>query len=118
RREARLTGGSLDLGLQIIDGETTRRHVTLTTQDRMRHVVLLGKTGSGKSYLLRHMCEQDIEKDRGFIFFDLHGDATPFLLQAINSRERRERRHLRDKVILIDPSDALMSVGLNPLEAK
>jgi energy-coupling factor transporter ATP-binding protein EcfA2 len=82
----------------------------------MRHVVVLGKTGSGKSYLLRHMSEQDIAKDRGFIYYDLHGDATPFLMQAINARERRERRHLSDKLVLIDPSDPIMSVGLNPLE--
>ena len=82
----------------------------------MRHVVVLGKTGSGKSYLLRHMCEQDIEKDRGFVYFDLHGDATPFLLRRINARERREHRHLSDKTIVIDPADPIMSVGLNPLE--
>jgi energy-coupling factor transporter ATP-binding protein EcfA2 len=82
----------------------------------MRHVVVLGKTGSGKSYLLRHMSQQDIEKDRGFIYFDLHGDATPFLMQVINARERRERRHLSDKLVVIDPSDPIMSVGLNPLE--
>jgi energy-coupling factor transporter ATP-binding protein EcfA2 len=116
RREARFQGGSLDLGFRVVDDETTKRHVTLTNQDRMRHVVVLGKTGSGKSYLLRHMSQQDVEKDRGFIYFDLHGDATPFLMQAINARERRERRHLSDKLVLIDPSDPIMSVGLNPLE--
>src|SRR5262249_60552382 len=47
-----------------------------------------------------------------------NGDATPFLLRAITAREARERRHLSDKVILIDPSDPLMSVGLNPLETE
>jgi energy-coupling factor transporter ATP-binding protein EcfA2 len=116
RRGARFEGGSLNLGFRVVDEEVTRRRVTLTTQDRMRHVVVLGKTGSGKSFLLRHMSEQDIEKDRGFIYFDLHGDATPFLMQVINARERRERRHLSDKLVLIDPSDPIMSVGLNPLE--
>src|SRR5207248_319390 len=73
---------------------------------------------SGKSYLLRHMSEQDIERDRGLIYFDLHGDATPFLLKVINARERREHRHLSGKLIVIDPSDPIMSVGLNPLEAE
>jgi len=116
RRGARFEGGSLDLGFRVVDDETTKRHVTLTSQDRMRHVVVLGKTGSGKSYLLRYMSQQDIEKGRGFIYFDLHGDATPFLMQAINTRERREHRHLSDRLVLIDPSDPIMSVGLNPLE--
>jgi hypothetical protein len=90
--------------------------VTLNSRERMRHMVVLGKTGSGKSYLLRYMSEQDIEKGRGFINLDLHGDATPFLLRRINARERREHRHLSDKLIVIDPADPIMSVGLNPLE--
>jgi uncharacterized protein DUF87 len=116
RRGARSEGGSLDLGYRV-EEHVTRGHVTLPNRERMRHVVVLGKTGSGKSFLLRHMSQQDIERDRGFIYFDLHGDATPFLLATITAREARERRHLSDKVILIDPSDPLMSVGLNPLEA-
>jgi hypothetical protein len=115
-RGARHEGGSLNLGYRVADERVTRQRFTLTSRERMRHVVVLGKTGSGKSYLLRYMCQQDIEKDRGFIYLDLHGDATPFLLRTINARERRERRHLRDKVILIDPADPIMSVGLNPLE--
>jgi len=116
RREARFHGGSLDLGYRADDGHVTRRRLTLTSRERMRHVVVLGKTGSGKSYLLRHMSQQDIEKGRGFIYFDLHGDATPFLLRTINLRERREHRHLSDRLILIDPADPIMSIGLNPLE--
>ena len=116
RRGARFQGGSLNLGSRVVDGRSTHSQVTLTSRERMRHMVVLGKTGSGKSYLLRHMSEQDIARDRGFIYLDLHGDATPFLLRKINARERREHRHLSDKLILIDPSDPIMSVGLNPLE--
>jgi len=116
RRGARFGGGSLDLGYRVTDGRPTKSRVTLTSRERMRHVVVLGKTGSGKSYLLRHMSEQDIEKNRGFIYLDLHGDATPFLLRRINARERREHCHLSDRLILIDPADPIMSVGLNPLE--
>lgn len=116
RRGARFQGGSLDLGYRADDGQVTRGHVTLTSRERMRHVVVLGKTGSGKSYLLRHMSQQDIDKGRGFIYFDLHGDATPFLLRSVNLRERREHRHLSDRLILIDPADPIMSIGLNPLE--
>jgi energy-coupling factor transporter ATP-binding protein EcfA2 len=118
RREARSESGSLDLGYRVSDEVVTKRHVTLTSGERMRHLLILGKTGSGKSYLLRHMSEQDIERDRGLVYFDLHGDATPFLLRVINARERREHRHLNGKLIVIDPSDPIMSVGLNPLEAE
>jgi energy-coupling factor transporter ATP-binding protein EcfA2 len=116
KREARQEHGSLDLGFRVSDGEVTRRHAGLNNGRRTMHTAILGKTGSGKSSLLRYLSQQDIEADRGFIYFDLHGDATPFLLRTINARERRLRRHLSDKLIIIDPADPIVSVGLNPLE--
>lgn len=116
RREARFEGGSLDLGFRAIDGEVSRRHVTLGNSRRAMHIAVLGKTGSGKSSFLRHLAAQDIAADRGFLYFDLHGDTTPFLLGRINERERQEHRHLSDRLILIEPGDPNVSVGLNPLE--
>lgn len=107
---------SLDLGSRVVDGQVTRQHVGLSSARRAMHIAVLGKTGTGKSSFLRYLSQQDIEADRGFLYFDLHGDATPFLLQAINARERRLHRHLSDKLILIEPADPLVSVGFNPLE--
>jgi len=107
---------SLDLGFRVIDGEATRRHVKLSATQRAAHIAVLGKTGSGKSSLLRYLCSQDIAAGRGFLFFDLHGDATPFLLATISARERQLRRHLSDKLVLIEPADPTVSAGLNPLE--
>src|SRR5215831_6705721 len=118
RRGARSEGAALNLGLRVIDGSVTRRPFGISNVRRAQHIAVLGKTGTGKSSFLRHLCVQDIEADRGFVYFDLHGDATPFLLRAINARERRERKHLSDKLIIIDPADPLVSVGLNPLENK
>ncbi|HET9285296.1 MAG TPA: DUF87 domain-containing protein [Candidatus Angelobacter sp.] len=118
RRGARSEGAALDLGFRVIDGSVTRRHFGISNARRATHLAVLGKTGTGKSSFLRHLCVQDIEADRGFVYFDLHGDATPFLLRAINARERRLRRHLSDKLVIIDPADPLVSVGLNPLENK
>jgi Type IV secretion-system coupling protein DNA-binding domain len=108
--------GSLDLGYRVVDGQITRSHVSMTNTRRATHIAVLGKTGSGKSSFLRYLAEQDIASDRGFLYFDLHGDATPLLLRTINARERQERRHLSDKLILIEPADSVVSVGLNPLE--
>ncbi len=116
RREAWQVVGSLVLGLRLMDGQVTRRQVTLSNTRRAMHIAVLGKTGSGKSSFLRYLAQQDIEADRGFVYFDLHGDTTPFLLRTINARERRERRHLSDKLIIIEPADPIVSVGLNPLE--
>jgi hypothetical protein len=88
----------------------------LSCARRTTHLALLGVTGSGKSSLLRRMAVSDIAAGRGFIWFDLHGDATPFLLAAIAERERKIERHLSDRVVLIAPADREYSVGFNPLE--
>ena len=116
RRGAWQEGGSLDLGFKVHDEEISRRRISLTNTRRTMGVALLGKTGTGKSSLLRYLAAQDIAADRGFAFFDPHGDATPYLLRTINDRERRERRHLSDKLILIQPADDIVSVGLNVVE--
>jgi energy-coupling factor transporter ATP-binding protein EcfA2 len=107
---------NLALGQRVIDDQVTRRSVFLSTTSRTMHVAVIGKSGSGKSSLLKYMSKQDIEADRGFVYFDLHGDATPFLLRTINARERHLRRHLSDRLVVIAPSDPELSVGLNPLE--
>jgi hypothetical protein len=115
RREARFEGGT-ELGLRVADGAVTRQRVTISNARRAMHIAVLGKTGTGKSSFLRHLAEQDIAADRGFLYFDLHGADTPLLLRAINARERSEHCHLSGKTILIEPADPAVSVGLNPLE--
>src|ERR1700733_12529099 len=116
RKEAREQTAGISLGSQVVDDATSRRSYPLSCTTRMTHVAVLGKTGSGKSSLLRSMAQQDVAAGRGFIWFDLHGDATPFLLKTIAERERRLQRHLSDRVVLIAPADCEVSVGFNPLE--
>lgn len=108
--------GGLDLGFVVQDGQTTSSHFRLGQIKRMEHVAILGKTGTGKSTLLRYMARQDIEHGRGFCFFDLHGDATPALIELVAEQERRTRSDLSSKLIVIEPGDLDFSVGLNVLE--
>jgi energy-coupling factor transporter ATP-binding protein EcfA2 len=115
-RDSRTHLRSLDIGMRVRDGEPTRRHVSLGATQRTTHIAVIGKSGSGKSSLLKYMGQQDIEADRGFVYFDLHGDAAPFLLRSIAARERKLRRHLSDRLVVIAPGDNELSVGLNPLE--
>ncbi len=116
RAQARFERGSLDLGFRAVDGEVTRRHVGVSNTRRTTHIAAVGKTGVGKSSWMRYLSHQDIEHDRGFLKFDLHGEETPDLLRTVNARERREHSHLDYKLILIEPADGLVSVGVNPLE--
>lgn len=113
---ARQESGSLDLGFRVIDGGIARAVVSMSNTRRTMHTTVLGKTGSGKSRFLHHIAQQDIEADRGFCYFDFHGESLTFLLRTIRAREMRERRHLSDQLIIIDPTDPLISVGFNPFE--
>jgi len=116
KRESREQTSGISLGLRVADDSVSRRQYTVTCAQRTMHIAVLGKTGSGKSSLLRSMAQQDIASGRGFMWFDLHGDATPFLLKTIAERERKLQRHLSDRVVLISPADRECSVGFNPLE--
>jgi hypothetical protein len=115
-REARAYLKPLEIGVRVFDEEPTRRRISLDTTQRTMHVAVVGKSGTGKSSLLKHMSQQDIDAGRGFVYFDLHGDATPFLLRSIAAREQKLRRHLSDRLVVIAPGDPELSVGLNPLE--
>lgn len=120
RRRRKNSGkqSGLNFGLVIRDGQVTKARFSVGHGKRAEHVAVLGKTGSGKSYFLRHLMSQDISAGHGFVAFDLHGDATPFLLQRLAEREQREHIDLSEKVIVIDPADAYSSIGLNVLETR
>lgn len=111
-------GVRLDLGFQVVDGEVQRGRAYLPDSKRCEHIAILGKTGQGKSFFLRHLSGQDIRGRSGFVFFDLHGDTTPFLLRMVAAEERRRGTDLSDRLIVIEPADPDVSIGLNVLEAQ
>src|SRR5215207_10111847 len=106
----------LRVGNRIIDGEVRRSTVIIPHARRPEHIAVLGRTGSGKSSLLRYFCTQDISFSRGFVFFDLHGDATNALLAHVAEEEQKRGSDLSSRLIVIDPADRNLSVGLNVLE--
>lgn len=108
----------LFLGWRVVDEAVTRSKVTVPHVRRATHMALLGRTGTGKSSLIRWFCEQDIRADRGFFVFDIHGELTPAVLSLIMAEEHQRKQDLSDRVIVIDPGDASYSVGLNPLEER
>jgi hypothetical protein len=112
------TGSRLDLGFQVIDGEVQRSRAYLPDSKRCEHAAILGKTGQGKSFFLRHLSGQDVRNRSGFVFFDLHGDTMPFLLRLVAAEERRRGVDLSDRLIVIEPADPEFSIGLNVLEAQ
>ncbi len=87
------------------------RPVFLSDADRLRHMYIIGKTGTGKSELLKNMMMQDIKNGKGICFIDPHGDAAEQLLEMIPP-ERAE------DVIYFDPADTERPIAMNLLEAK
>ena len=117
RRKTKPEGHGVTLGFQVVEETVTARRVTLSQTRRTMHIAVLGKTGSGKSSLLRFLAQQDIEAGRGVLYFDLHGDTAPFLLGVVAAQEAKLGQELHEQLIYIAPGDKESSVGLNPLEA-
>lgn len=97
----------LYLGKSIYRG--MERPIYMSNDDRRRHIYIIGKTGVGKSELLKKMILQDIKSGQGVCFIDPH-DTIDKLLELIPP-ERAE------DVIIFDPSDTERPVALNMLEA-
>lgn len=118
RRRRSAAASGLLIGSRVVDEALTTTRVTIPHSRRAMHIALLGRTGTGKSSLLRWFCEQDIKAGRGFFVFDIHGELTPAILSLIAAEERRLGADFSERIIVIDPADTAYSVGLNPLEAR
>lgn len=98
----------------FILGENTHRRVktkaSLNIEQRLRHIHIIGKTGTGKSTLLVNMIKQDIEAGRGIAVLDPHGDLIDKIVELIPEERIGD-------VILLDPSDTEYPIGFNILEA-
>lgn len=96
------------LGVSAYRG--VKRAVYISDEDRRRHMYIIGKTGTGKTEMLKEMILQDIKAGRGICFMDPHGDAIEDILKLIPA-ERAE------DVIYFNPGDTERPLGLNLLEA-
>lgn len=102
------SGYSLILGENRHGGVT--RHVTLSPEQRTRHMYVVGASGTGKSTLLLNLICQDIDQGQGLAVLDPHGD----LIDQILARIPKERI---EDVVLFDPSDDEYPIGFNILSA-
>src|SRR5579871_4940184 len=79
-------------------------------KDRLQHIYVIGKSGTGKSTLLQSMALSDIRRGNGLCIIDPHGDLAESLIQAI-PEERKE------DLIYFDASDMEHPIAFNPLHA-
>lgn len=95
------------LGLATFRGQA--RKFGLLPSDRLRHLALLGKTGMGKTTLLRQLVRSDLRAGQGLALIDPHGDLVEELLGAVPT-------HRTNDIVLFDAADAHHPLSLNLLD--
>jgi len=91
------------------DYRNKRQKFGIKSEDRARHLYVIGKTGMGKSTLLDNMAIQDIQNGNGVAFLDPHGSSADLLLDYI------PKERVND-VLYFAPSDADYPISFNVLE--
>jgi TraM recognition site of TraD and TraG/Type IV secretion-system coupling protein DNA-binding domain len=87
--------------------------VALSPEARMRHLYLLGATGTGKTNLLLRLIESDIRSERAFCVIDLRGDLVDRILLRLAAAAPPDA--WRERLLLVDLRDGGHTVGFNPL---
>jgi type IV secretory pathway TraG/TraD family ATPase VirD4 len=94
------------LGTNERDGSS----VTVQGETRRKHMAIFGKSGVGKTTLMRNMIVADLFNGNGVTVIDPHGSLVEDLLESI-PRDRT------NDVIYFNPADPERVIGLNILES-
>ena len=81
----------------------------IKTDDRRRHMYLIGKTGMGKSTILENMIVDDIRAGHGVAVVDPHGDLAEKIIEFIPSDRVKD-------VVYFNPSDINFPIAFNIVE--
>jgi hypothetical protein len=95
------------IGLHLFEGK--KSDVFISEIDRLRHVYVVGQTGTGKTTLLKRMILEDIVNGNGLVMIDPHGDLFNEVCGLIPENRIED-------VVILDPTDMEYPVGLNLLE--
>lgn len=85
-----------------------RQRFGILPDDRRRHLLLLGKTGMGKSTLLQQLIAADVRAGKGVALIDPHGDLAESVLQCVPSNRTND-------VVLFDAGDTHHPLSFNVL---
>lgn len=92
------------LGYNIFRG--AKKRINIAPEDRLRHMYVIGQTGTGKSQFIFNLAVQDMLNGEGFAYIDPHGDDAVKLLGMV-PKERAE------DIIYFCPADMDYPLGLN-----
>ncbi|WP_417197741.1 type IV secretory system conjugative DNA transfer family protein [Bizionia sp.] len=92
-----------------VDFRDDKRLFGIYQHDRLFGMYLLGKTGSGKTNLMKTLIYQDVFQQRGFCLLDINGDLLKEVLAFIPEHRKKD-------VVYLDVSNPNLSLGYNPLK--
>jgi hypothetical protein len=93
----------------ITNFRNEKRPFGIKDTDRLNHIYVIGKTGTGKSTLLLNMAISDIVRGNGICLIDPHGDIAEKILDHV------PKERIKD-VIYFNPADESYVIGFNPLQ--
>ncbi|MBV9330203.1 MAG: type IV secretion system DNA-binding domain-containing protein, partial [Alphaproteobacteria bacterium] len=110
RAHGRLSGHAGKMEVSYF-GETNHRRdfrrFGIKQLDRLSHIYLIGRTGTGKSTLMETLARQDLEAGRGLCVIDPHGDLVERLRDHAETTGRA--------CLYWDAADVRQRFGFNPL---
>lgn len=86
-----------------------RKVFGIKTDDRRRHVYVVGKTGTGKTTLLKNMMISDILAGNGVAVADPHGEFAESILDYVPE-------HRINDVVYFNPADLDFPIAFNAME--
>jgi hypothetical protein len=124
QRRLRLVGGGIERQRSnesreprpfALGVETDReaRPFRVNAQDRLRHLLLNGQPGAGKSECLGNMIRHDIATGTGCCLLDPHGGLVDKLLTSPGMTPEQ-----MDRIVVVDPADSERPVGIDLLNAR
>ena len=95
--------------IAITDYRDIRKKFGIKEKNRRGHMYIIGKTGTGKSTLIKNMAMSDIRSGKGLALIDPHGDLAEELLHLIPAKRIKD-------IIYFNPGDLEHPIAFNPLE--
>ena len=93
----------------VTDYRDIQKKFGIKEKNRRGHIYIIGKTGTGKSTLIKNMAISDIKSGKGLALIDPHGDLTEDVLNFI------PKKRVKD-VVYFNPGDLEYPIAFNPLE--
>jgi hypothetical protein len=94
----------------ITNFRNQRQRFGIKDKDRLQHIYVIGKSGTGKSTLLENMAISDIERGNGLAVIDPHGDIAEDILKFVPEERIKD-------VIYFNATEIEHPVAFNPLHS-